>query len=550
MAGRVLIRVHWHCFAPTAAMRATPAQSYDGRRRNATRLTSRPHQPPLETEKWGCIMTACTQPGCTGTIVDDYCNVCGSPAGAPPFIPTEAASAPSAAAAGKPGLTTGSQRPGFPPAPQNGLKTACGQPGCTGTIVDDYCNVCGSPAGAPPFIPARAAARQPKATKEKRPTQRMRRVQVTTQPSPTQETADPATPDAGTAEVEKLIEEKADPAAVRQELSMALGSPSIGDMGLMIASIRSGTAKVDPEKADRLPAETGQADTEITEPTPTEPRPTEPVDTEITEPTPTEPRPTEPVDTEITEPTPTEPRPTEPVDTEAPRPTEPVDTVPVDTEQTDPTAADTEKKETAPNGPDHPDTVDVEMPPVGAVLSGGQSSPQRVEQPVNGPVLVENPAAKKRFGYLALAATIVAALLIGALLFANRDGGDVTAQSDATVTATGTVPASRSTSEPSDATRSTGRNEPTIQLEDLSGSAMPFEAVRIQGTYRGGAGTFLRLQRWEGDKWLDFPLPTKTDESGRFVTQAEFGQPGQYRLRVLDPDSGVTSKSFVIVVKG
>ena len=442
------------------------------------------------------------------------CNVCGSPAGAPSFTPTEAAPAPSAAAAGKPGLTTGSQRPGFPPAPQNGLKTACTQPGCTGTIVDDYCNVCGSPAGAPPFIPARAAARQPEATKEKRPTRRMRRVQMTTQPSPTQETADPATPDAGTAEVEKLTEEKADPAAVRQELSMALGSPSIGDMKLMIASIRSGTAKVDSEKADRLHAETGQ------------------------------------VDTEITEPTATEPRPTEQADTEAPRPTEPLDTGPVDTEQTDPTAADTEKKETAPNGPDHPDTVDVEMPPVGAVLSGGQSSLQRVEQQVNGPVLVENLAAKKRSGYLALAATILAALLIGALLFANRDGGDVTAQLDATVTEPGAVPASKSTSEPSDASRSTGRNEPTIQLEDLSGSAMPFEAVRIQGTYRGGTGTFLRLQRWEGDKWLDFPLPTKTDESGRFVTQAEFGQPGHYRLRMLDPDSGVTSKPFVIVVKG
>ena len=128
---------------------------------------------------------------------------------------------------------------------------------------------------------------------------------------------------------------------------------------------------------------------------------------------------------------------------------------------------------------------------------------------------VENPAAKSRFGYLALAATILAALLIGALLFANRDGGDVTAQSDATVTATGTMPASKSTSEPSDASRSTGRNQPTIQLEDLSGSAMPFEAVRIQGTYRGGAGAFLRLQRWEGDKWLDFPyLRRPTSRAG------------------------------------
>jgi len=41
-------------------------------------------------------MTACTQPGCTGTIVDGYCDVCGSPesvaAFVPPGAPAEAAS--------------------------------------------------------------------------------------------------------------------------------------------------------------------------------------------------------------------------------------------------------------------------------------------------------------------------------------------------------------------------------------------------------------------------------------------------------------------------
>ncbi|HWD80877.1 MAG TPA: tetratricopeptide repeat protein, partial [Kribbella sp.] len=62
-------------------------------------------------------MTTCTQPGCTGSIVDGYCDVCGSPA------------APSAAASAA--------------APANG---ACNQPGCTGTYVDGYCDVCGSPA--------------------------------------------------------------------------------------------------------------------------------------------------------------------------------------------------------------------------------------------------------------------------------------------------------------------------------------------------------------------------------------------------------------------
>src|SRR5688572_29905361 len=153
---------------------------------------------PRDREMGG-LMTACTQPGCTGAIVDDYCDVCGSPAGAPPFIPAgAAASAPSAAPAGGPGLTTGRQRPGLPPAPRNGrLMTACMQPGCTGTIVDDYCDVCGSPAGAPPFIPAGAAARQPNLAEHERPIQPIPGGQTTTQPSSTQEAADPAVADPG-----------------------------------------------------------------------------------------------------------------------------------------------------------------------------------------------------------------------------------------------------------------------------------------------------------------------------------------------------------------
>jgi hypothetical protein len=162
-------------------------------------------------------------------------------------------------------------------------------------------------------------------------------------------------------------------------------------------------------------------------------------------------------------------------------------------------------------------------------------------------VPVQNPAKKDRFGSLALAATILAALLIGALFFANRDVGGVAAQSAPTVTATATLPVSKPPGERTD--ESTG-GEATIKLEDLAASARPFEAVRIQGTYHGGAGSFVRVQRWEAGKWLDFPLPTKIDQSGLFITQAEFGRPGRYRLRVLDPDSGVTSETFVVVIKG
>ena len=75
-------------------------------------------------------MTRCTQPGCTGTIVDGYCDVCGSPG---PVSTSPAA--PSDSRAQQAATTPDS----------SGAR--CTQPGCTGTIVDGYCDVCGTPAG-------------------------------------------------------------------------------------------------------------------------------------------------------------------------------------------------------------------------------------------------------------------------------------------------------------------------------------------------------------------------------------------------------------------
>ena len=95
-----------------------------------------------------------------------------------------------------------------------------------------------------------------------------------------------------------------------------------------------------------------------------------------------------------------------------------------------------------------------------------------------------------------------------------------------------------------------GSAEKTIQVEKVVDSARPFQTIQIQGTYYGGANTFLRVQRWEGGKWLDFPLTTKTDQSGKFSAYVEPGGPGRYQLRVLDPDSLVTSKPFFLVIKG
>ena len=92
--------------------------------------------------------------------------------------------------------------------------------------------------------------------------------------------------------------------------------------------------------------------------------------------------------------------------------------------------------------------------------------------------------------------------------------------------------------------------EKTIQLADPAASAKPFQTVPIRGTYHGAGDTFLRVELWDGGTWQAFPLPAKTDRAGRFTAYVELGRPGRYRLRVLDPDSGVASKSFVLVIKG
>jgi serine/threonine-protein kinase PknG len=84
-------------------------------------------------------MMKCKQPGCTGTIVDGYCDVCGSPG--PVATPDTPAETPADIAAPTP--SAGSPQ-GAPPPDLEGAP--CRQPGCTGTIVDGYCDVCGTPA--------------------------------------------------------------------------------------------------------------------------------------------------------------------------------------------------------------------------------------------------------------------------------------------------------------------------------------------------------------------------------------------------------------------
>src|SRR5215218_6567531 len=278
-------------------------------------------------------VTTCSQPGCTGTIVDGYCDVCGSPADATPLLAAAAAS----------GAVPASQSRGV------GGVTTCTQPGCTGTIVDGYCDVCGSPADATSLVAAGAAAS--------------------------------AAPPAPAARPRRT--------AVRRLVGVAAV--------LFLLASAVAFYRIVPGFSASGPA---------------------------------------------------------------------------------------------------PSMTVSSAPTAGAQSPGGLSSNAGPTPASNSPI---NPTS---------AAT----------------------------------PGAR-------ATTGSGGAANAIQVEDFAGSAKPFQTVAIHGTYRGGSDTFVQVQHWQAGTWVPFPVPAKTDNSGRFTARVEIPQPGRHRLRVIDLDTGATSKPFVLVIK-
>ncbi|GAB2765763.1 serine/threonine-protein kinase [Nocardioides salsibiostraticola] len=82
----------------------------------------------------------CAQPGCSGSLLDGYCDTCGM---APSSDVAPAASTATSPGLANPGATrTGSSNAS---ATSGGSAGACGQAGCAGSLLDGYCDVCGSP---------------------------------------------------------------------------------------------------------------------------------------------------------------------------------------------------------------------------------------------------------------------------------------------------------------------------------------------------------------------------------------------------------------------
>ncbi|MCL8023971.1 hypothetical protein [Nocardioides bruguierae] len=179
-------------------------------------------------------------------------------------------------------------------------------------------------------------------------------------------------------------------------------------------------------------------------------------------------------------------------------------------------------------------------------------------------------------GLVALVGVAVAiGLVLGVVALAGSRvaglGETSTADSTADVSAGETLYAPRptrtsATSEPSEetSTASSGggsqgdggsakkNNKKKQKQKRISLSASPqqvssMERIDLTGTYKGGEGSVLQVQRLQDGSWTDFPV-TAVVSGGTFSTYVQTGYAGEVKFRVLDSDSDRTSNTVTVTV--
>ena len=117
-----------------------------------------------------------------------------------------------------------------------------------------------------------------------------------------------------------------------------------------------------------------------------------------------------------------------------------------------------------------------------------------------------------------------------------------------TATATASAPTQTAASEPTGPVRTTkprDRDQPAGRSDQVR----PMQRIDLTGTYPGGEGAVLQVQRatGPGDSWVDFPV-TVTVSGGTFSTYVQTGRTGPNRFRVIDTDNDEPSNEVTITI--
>ncbi|MDH2413224.1 hypothetical protein [Nocardioides sp. CER19] len=88
-----------------------------------------------------------------------------------------------------------------------------------------------------------------------------------------------------------------------------------------------------------------------------------------------------------------------------------------------------------------------------------------------------------------------------------------------------------------------------ITLQAGSASVASMQRIDLSGTYPGGEGSVLQVQRLgDGKKWEDFPV-TAAVSGETFSTYVQTGRSGVQQFRVRDSDSGMVSNVVSVTVR-
>jgi hypothetical protein len=97
------------------------------------------------------------------------------------------------------------------------------------------------------------------------------------------------------------------------------------------------------------------------------------------------------------------------------------------------------------------------------------------------------------------------------------------------------------------ATGPTKAPEQRIRLSVTPAQVAPGQQIDLRGSYPGGAGAELQVQRKEGAGWVDFPVTASVD-GGTFSTYIITSRTGRSPFRVVDKAADERSNVVVVTV--
>ncbi len=88
-----------------------------------------------------------------------------------------------------------------------------------------------------------------------------------------------------------------------------------------------------------------------------------------------------------------------------------------------------------------------------------------------------------------------------------------------------------------------------ISLQSGETSVSPMGRIDLTGTYPGGEGAVLNVQKFSNGSWQDFYSISASVTNGQFATYIQTGTPGVNRFRMIDSDSTLTSNEVKVTIR-